>query len=181
MSMIPRITPLLALLALAGCQSARVADPLTAKLAGADEDSQMEFWHTLSERKIVSNDEAFHALLLLFEGKDEAADYPGRVAAMKSKGMLADRFDEPADLAVRRGCLALALGRGAKVKGGVILRGLDALGIQSERYSLRELQYQNVLAAGSENMTFSGAEFIGIIARIEDFQKASQSARAAAN
>ena len=43
-----------------GCQSA-IGQMLPKSLAGDDPDSQLAFWHTLPTRKVVSNDEAFHA------------------------------------------------------------------------------------------------------------------------
>ena len=63
------------------------------------------------ERKAVSNDEAFHALLLFVDGEDAAADYDGRVRALKDRRMLPGGFDGAADAPVRRGTLAVALAR----------------------------------------------------------------------
>src|ERR1700712_4830597 len=94
---------------LAGCHSAKVAEPLTAKLGGSDPDSQMEFWHTLAERNLTSNDEAFHGLLLYLSDADPATDYAGRVTVLKSRGLLDANFHQPADQAVERGILAQAI------------------------------------------------------------------------
>jgi hypothetical protein len=165
--------------AMGGCQSAKIGQPLTATLAGADEATQMEFWHALSERRITSNDEAFHALLLYFAQKDEAADYAGRIAALQERGMLRKGFNEPPDVAVRRGTLALAMLKGMQIKGGLILQSLGLLDVAPERYAHRELQYRNILPPGSEHQTFSGAEFIGLIAKVEDFQREQESRKTA--
>src|SRR5688572_16789794 len=56
-----------------GCQSPRAGKPLAAEHAGSDADAQMEFWHTLTEEPIATNDHAFHGLLLYMDGKDESA------------------------------------------------------------------------------------------------------------
>src|SRR5947207_12592523 len=85
-----------------GCHSAKVAEPLTAKLGGNDPDAQMEFWHTLATRNLTSNDEAFHGLLLYVDGEDPATDYAGRVKTLKDRGLLDRSFDQPADQAVQR-------------------------------------------------------------------------------
>jgi hypothetical protein len=61
--------PLLAVVVLlGGCQSARVDRPLTAELGGSDEDTQLEFWHSLAQQPVTSNDDAFHGLLLFLDG-----------------------------------------------------------------------------------------------------------------
>ena len=39
------------------------------------------------------------------------------------------------------------------------------------RYATRELQYEGLYPPSSPNQTFSGAEFVGVIGRIEDYQR----------
>jgi hypothetical protein len=70
---------------LTGCQSARVAEPLAAKLGGNEPDAQMEFWHQLADQPVTSNDDAFHGLLLYLDGADAAADYASRVQTLKDR------------------------------------------------------------------------------------------------
>jgi hypothetical protein len=152
---------------LAGCHNAKVAEPLTAKLGGSDPDAQMEFWHTLAERNLTSNDEAFHGLLLYLDSADPASDYAGRLSAMKAKGLLNADFNQPADQAIQRGVLAQALVRALKIKGGVMQR----LTRDNPRYAVRELMYMDLYPPSSPQQTFSGTEFLGIIGRIEDYQR----------
>src|SRR3954463_16773115 len=102
---------LLTCLVVAGCHTAKVAEPLTAKLGGNDPDAQMEFWHTLAERNLTSNDEAFHGVLLYLGNDDPATDYAGRVSTLKSRGLLDAGFGQPADQAIQRGTLAQVLVR----------------------------------------------------------------------
>src|SRR5688500_18051373 len=99
---------LLVMALLCGCKSARVSEPLTQKLGGDDPDTQLEFWHQLSERPITCNDEAFHGLLLYIDGTDPNESYEQRVAALKARKMLPESFDQPANQAVHRGVLAMA-------------------------------------------------------------------------
>lgn len=152
---------------LVGCKSAQVAQPLTGKLAGSDPESQLEFWHTLAERPITSNDEAFHGILLFAEGKDDAKSYDERVEALRTRKMLPTGFKEPANQAISRGTLAVAITRAAQIKGGVMLHVMP----NSPRYATRELMYMDLYPPSSPNQTFSGAEFLGIIGRIEDYQR----------
>jgi hypothetical protein len=165
---VTRITAaIVAALFLAGCHSAKVAEPLTAKLGGSDPDAQMEFWHTLAERNLTSNDEAFHGLLLYLSDRDPATDYAGRVKELKSRGLLDPSFSQPADQAVQRGILATALVRALKIKGGVFQR----LTHDNPRYAVRELMYMDLYPPSSPQQTFSGSEFLGIIGRMEDYQR----------
>ncbi|MBI1368830.1 MAG: hypothetical protein GC162_09285 [Planctomycetes bacterium] len=153
--------------ALTGCSSAKVAEPLTAKLAGDDIDAQMEFWHTLEERPLTSNDEAFHAVLLFTDGSDASKSYDERVAALKGRKFLPANFDESADRAVGRGTTAMLLVGILHIKGGIIMQAFGP----SPRYALRELQYLQVVPPSSEQQTFSGAQFVSLIGRAEDYQR----------
>ena len=156
-----------AVILLAGCQTARVERPLTAEWGGNDPDSQLEFWHRLAEEPVTSNDDAFHGLLLFFDGEDPAADYAGRVAALRERGLLPGGFDEPAEQAVTRGTLALALVRALDIRGGVMM----AFPGRNPRYAVRELQFLGLYPPSSENQTFNGAEFLGVIGKAEDYQR----------
>ena len=150
-----------------GCQRATVSDPLTANLAGADEDSRMEFWHTLSQRSTPSNDDAFHALLLFFNNNDPASDFAGRVQTLQELGWLAKDFDEPADLAVTRGTVARILVIALEIDGGLTMHIFGP----AERYAVRELFHEGIFPRSSPHQTFSGGTFVALIGRVEDYQR----------
>ena len=162
------VAVLIALLA-CGCTSAptRVPDSLTKELAGSDPDAQMEFWHQLAQKPLTSNDDAFHGLLLYLNGSDDAETYEARVDTLRARNMLPRGFDEPADVAVSRGTLAVAILRMTGIKGGVTTRVFGP----SPRYAVRELMFAGLYPTSSPNQTFSGSEFVGIIGRIEDYQR----------
>lgn len=152
---------------LPGCQSAHVESSLTENLGGDGVEQQLEFWHTLATRKLTSNDDAFHALLLYVDQKDEAKTYDQRVAALKSRNMLPANFSEPADVAVTRGTLSVAIVNILQLKGGVVMQLFGP----TPRYATRELQYVGLYPDSSPNQTFSGDQFVSIIGRIEDYQR----------
>lgn len=164
---LPAVVALLLAAALGGCRSAQVAQPLTEQLAGNDPQSRLAFWHTLADRPVTSNDEAFHALLLLADDSDEAADYDARVALLKSRRMLSRSFDRPGNEAVRRGTLATAIARLLDIKGGLTMRLVGP----TPRYALRELQYLRLSPAGSPNQTVVGSELLALIGRAEDYRR----------
>lgn len=149
-----------------GCQSAHVTRSVTAKFSGDDADSQLNFWHELANRRLASNDDAFHGILLDLDGHDKCADYAHRVAALKSRGMLKASFDEPADLDVRRGTLATIIVKILGIRGGWAMHVFG----QTERYDLREVVYEGVFPPSSPQQTFSGAEFVGVIGKVDDFE-----------
>jgi len=153
--------------AIAGCQSARVSEPLTRTLAGDDADAQLEFWHQLETRPVTCNDEAFHGLLLYLDQSDPNPDYVSRVNALKSRGLIPRGFNQSADQAVSRGTLAIAISNALKIKGGMMMH----LSPDNSRYATRELVYMDLYPPSTPNQTFSGAEFLGIIGRVEDYQQ----------
>ena len=154
-----------------GCQSPRPGKPLAAELAGSDADAQLNFWHELTDERVTTNDHAFHGLLLYLDSKDDSADYAARVATLRSRKMLPNNFNEPATAAVRRGTLAVAIMRVLKQHGGVTETVTTPLFGPIPRYAVRELMFLNVYPPSTPNQSFSGNEFVGIIGRVEDFQR----------
>ena len=134
------------------CQSAHVDQPLTNTLGGNDPEAQLDFWHTLADRPVTSNDDAFHGLLLFLDGQDPANDYAGRVAELKKRGLLSGGFNQSAGQAVDRGTLAVAIAKVLKIRGGL---AMHAFGV-TPRYATKELVYLDVYPLSSPNQTFSG-------------------------
>jgi hypothetical protein len=104
---------------------------------------------------------------LYFDGNDAAGDYDARVERLKDRGMLPKEFSAPANEAVDRGSLAVAIAKALQIKGGATMR---IFGL-SPRYAVRALQYRGLYPQSSPNQTFSGAEFVGVMGRVEDFQR----------
>ena len=156
-----------AALCLGACNNAQVAHPLTEQLAGNSPEMQLDFWHTLATRPVTSNDEAFHGLILYVNGQDDSTDYAGRVEWMNSQNMLPQDFDRPSNEAVHHGTLAVAITRLLDIKGGLIMRLFGP----TPRYATRELRYMKIIPRVSPHQTLSGIEFVGLVARIEDYQR----------
>src|SRR4051794_12113083 len=112
------VSCLLAVACLSGCHSTTPAQALAPQLAGNEPVVQLQFWHGLPERSVVSNDEAFHALLLFVDGQDGAGSYDERVRLLQEKKMLERGFGRGAAEPVRRGTLAVALTQVLSIKGG---------------------------------------------------------------
>jgi hypothetical protein len=155
------------LLLLAGCHSAHVPADVTSNLGGNDPDVQLNFWHTLAEHHLTSNQDAFHAILLYVDDHDDCADYNARVALLKSRGMLAKDFNEPHDSAVKRGTVAVMFVKILNIHGGWALHLFVST---IPRYATRELIYLAIFPYCSPQQTFSGTEFVGVIGALEDYQ-----------
>ena len=150
-----------------GCQTPRAGKPLAAELTRNTDDAQIDFWHELTDEPVTTNDHAFHGLLLYMDQRDDSADYAARVATLKSRKMLPKHFNEPATAAVRRGIVAVAIMRMIGEHGGVTATLLGPM----PRYAVRELMFLNVYPPSTPNQSFSGNEFVGIIGRVEDYQR----------
>jgi hypothetical protein len=151
----------------AACQSAHVHESVTAKFTGDDTDAQLNFWHELADRHLTSNDDAFHGILLDFDGQDPSTDYAARVATLKSRGLLPADFSEPPDLAIERGTLAVIIVKNLKIRGGWVMHVFG----DTPRYCTKELVYDGIFPPSSPQQTFSGAEFVGVVGKIDDYQK----------
>ena len=152
--------------ALCSCQTAHVAQPLTQVTGGNDPDSQMEFWHELASRPVTCNDEAFHALLLYLDSKDDAANYAQRVEALRERKLLPGNFAGTSNEAIRRGTLAVAIVKILQIKGGWVMHVFGP----TPRYAVRELIYDGLYPPSSPQQTFSGTEFLGIMGKVEDYR-----------
>jgi hypothetical protein len=161
---------------LAGCQTANVKQTVVSQFGGIDADAQLDFWHTLAEQPVTSNDDAFHGLLLFLDGQDLSGTYEQRVSELKRRKMLPSGFDAPADAAVTRGNLAVALSRALGIKGGLTMRLFGPV----PRYATRELYFEGVYPWSGPYQTFSGAEYLGIIGKAEDYQRGNKTAIPAA-
>ncbi len=156
----------LAIALVAGCHTTTVPDQLLPKFAGNEPDTQLDFWHHLATRSLVSNDEAFHGMLLYLDGKDDAQGFAQRTQTLKSRRLIPANFNRPADEALQRGTLAYSIARTLNIKGGLTVR-LTGL---SPRYAIRELEYLDILPTSSTNQVFTGREFVGVIGKAQDYR-----------
>ena len=152
-----------------GCHELKPGKAVPKELSGSDPEAQLNFWHELADEPIASNDQAFRALLLYLDSKDDSESYDARVASLRSRNLLPPDFAAPAEAGVTRGTFAYALMRLLDEKGGVTTR---VFGIHP-RYAVRELVFLEVLPPSTPNQGLSGNDVVGIIGRVEDFQRSS--------
>ena len=148
-----------------GCARTIITNPVSTNYPPEDTTAQLDFWHGLPGQSAVSNDEAFHGILLMFDGADTSMSFENRVAALKDRGWLYKGFDESADVAMQRGTLAYILVRAMDVKGGVMMFVTD----RSARYSNLELQRIGVMPPGSDLMVLDGLDYAGTMSKAQDY------------
>jgi len=157
---------LVAVVGLTACAPSEHASPLTTDYKPGDPEAEMTFWHELAEQPIVTNGDAMHALVELHQGADAHADYAARLAGLKDAGLLDAHFHAPANQAVRRGTVAQIVARHLEIDGGLTMRLVGA----HPRYADRELVYLDIMKPGTPGQALSGIQFVGILARAENFE-----------
>ena len=150
-----------------GCQNATVPQSTLPRLAGNDPGKQIDYWHEIATKNLISNDEAFHGILLYLDNKDDTTTYDQRVASLKSRGYLPRSFNQPADRAVERGTVAVPIAKSLHLNGGLTMR---LTGGMSPRYATRELVYRDVYPMSGVEQVFTGSEFVGVIGKAEDYR-----------
>lgn len=152
---------------LAGCARTVVEEPLLDNPEYAQ--SEVEFWEALEERRVVTNDDALHVLLILAEGEDPYETYEQRAAAAREMGWIG-REAPPANESARVGLLAMALCDILSIEGGLTMRVFGP----SPRYCTRELIHLELLPRRTSNEAFSGLELIDLIGRAEAYARANE-------
>lgn len=155
-----------AAMACGGCTRTVAQNPLNTNYAVDDANAELDFWHSLSSRSAVTNDEGLHGLILLEDGVDRSGGYEGRVQIAKDRGWVSRKWREPADVSMQRGTMAAALVKICGVKGGVWLRLLGNV----PRYAVRELVFLRIMPDPSgETQSMTGLEFVGTISKAQDY------------
>ena len=80
-----------------GCAMERTQLEDSAADTLASLDDELDFWDSVANRRILTNSDALHGLLLLASEDDPAADFQGRLAAAKGLGWVPEKSDLPAN------------------------------------------------------------------------------------
>jgi hypothetical protein len=129
----------------------------------ADE-AELDFWEGLEQQRIVTVNDALHALLLFADEGGSFATYEQRLAAAKRRKWLPAGADPAANESAAVGLVAMAACQVLDVKGGLTMRLLGP----SPRYCTRELVFLGILPPRTEHQSLSGLELIDVVGRLED-------------
>lgn len=148
---------------LGGCAPASITGGDATLPAGEESPA---FLDRVSSQKTVSENDAMRGVLMLLEGKDASETFRDRLAKLRSLRVVDSSWSCDANRPVTRGRLAYMLCQAIHVKGGVLLTLLGP----SQRYCLRELRYQGIMASGIMTTEISGGEYVAVMGRADRYK-----------
>jgi hypothetical protein len=160
--MISRFALLTAMFLLAaGCQPSKPSIAKGQATLPEGEDSA-GFLDRMSSQHTVTQNDAMRGLwLLMNHEKDDNADFTRRVEVLRQRDIVPDSWTFQADKPITKGQLAYMIYQACHVRGGVTL----TLTGPSQRYCLRELQYQRFMSSGTIFDKVPGMEFVAVLQR----------------
>ena len=150
-----------AMLLLCGCQAAQ---PRAASQPAVPADNNAELVEYISDQPFVTAETACRATYILAKGEIFGESYDALVETMKTDKLITGHWSHAADDFVNRAEVAMLIAHAADVRTGFNWR-LTGLG----RYAHRELIYLGIAHNSGEFGLISGGEFLGTLARAEDF------------
>lgn len=120
------------------------------------------YFATLAQKQVVFRYDAAKALVILMGVDEEYINLDSQIAYLKTQGLLPKRFNrqefDPRQ-PLRKGEAAYMFLRALKINGGVTLRLFGP----TERYALKELAYQGIMAPGHAHDLVSGVELVQVM------------------
>ncbi len=130
-------------------------------------DDELDFLDALERRRVVTNHDAIHALLMAAGPEvqeDLPADYESRVNRARQRGWVREEADLPPNQSATIGMIAVAVCDLLEIKGGLTMRVLGP----SPRYATRELVFRQILPRRTDNQSMTGLEFIDLLSRVQE-------------
>lgn len=146
---------------LAGCQAGgRGADVLPT----VPRDGNAALIMHISDQPLVTAEAAYRAVHVLATGEVFAGEFDELAAVLRDKRLIAARWAHTPGQFVDRGTIGFMVCRACEIRSGLnwVLSGWG-------RYAWRELQRKGIAGGGSERALISGGEFVGLLARAEDY------------
>jgi len=156
-TIIVMVSALLAVLT-AGCQGGGIAGADATLPAGQD---SAELLDQISSQRNVSENQALRGILYLLDGRDDNDSFAGRVEALQNRAIVPACWDFDANRPLTKGKLAYMVYQACGVPGGLTLK----LTGPTQRYCLRELQYQGMISSGSWYTPVTGMEYVAVLSR----------------
>jgi hypothetical protein len=121
----------------------------------------------LQSQSMVTTAEAYRAMVMLAEGRDEINSFAGREEYLLANNIIRPEWKLRRDQVVDRGTVAYMVLKVLGLRGGVNFNIMGRLGIGDRRYALRELIYRDVMANGPPYRFISGAELVDVLGRAD--------------
>ncbi len=151
----------LSALMLSGC---RAAQPHATTQPAVPTDTNAELVEYISDVPYLAAEPAYRAVYILAKGEIFEGDYEALAAAMKTDGLIGRGWKYEANAFIDRAAVGHLVARACDVRTGLnwCLTGLG-------RYAYRELIYLGIAHPGGELRLISGGEFLGLMARAEEY------------
>lgn len=125
-------------------------------------EQELDHAEALESRLLTTNNDMLHGFFVFELGEDPWTTYAQRVIDARKRGWLPQGWREPANESATVGRMAAIAAHIVKIKGGLTFSILGP----TPRYALRELIYQDILPARTENQSLSGLEFVDFLNRL---------------
>jgi len=146
---------------LIGCQT---AGPRAASQPAVPADTNAELVEYISDMPYVTAETACRAAYILAKREVFSGGYGDLIDAMQGEGLASKTWNFDADQFVNRAAVAALIARACDIRIGLNWR-LTGLG----RYAHRELIYLGIAHSSGEYGYISGGEFLGTLARAEEY------------
>jgi len=127
-----------------------------------------EFFRQLREKEEVTTLLDGYRVALAVLDNENYTDVPFQTAREKllAAGIIPERWAAQEDATLTRGKMAFILVKALGIKGGITMR---LFGV-SERYALKECNFEELMAAGMTWRSVSGRELVAILARADEYK-----------
>jgi hypothetical protein len=157
----PLLVGILLMPLLTGC---RAAMPRTTTQPAVPTDTNAELVEYISDLPYVTAEAAYRAVYILANNEIFDGDFDTLAGEMKAGGLVGHGWGYGADSFVDRAAIGYLVARACGIRAGLNWQ-LTGLG----RYAWRELIYRRIAHPSGESGLISGGEFLGLLARAEEY------------
>jgi hypothetical protein len=130
-----------------------------------DNEDSAAFLDRISSQERVSENDAMRGILFLTDGNDSTTTFEQRVKMLAERKVVDASWEFGSHRPITKGRLAYMVYQACKVRGGVILTLIGP----SQRYCLRELEYQKLMSEGTIYTDVTGMEYVAVLTRADSY------------
>lgn len=139
-------------------------------------EQELDHAESLESTSVVTNNDMLHGFIVFVGGEDPWTTYAQRVVDARARGWVPRDWREPANESATVGRMASIASHIVEIRGGLSFMLLGP----TPRYALRELIYQDILPARTENQSLSGLEFTDFLNRLSRMSRLKEGTAATA-
>jgi hypothetical protein len=124
--------------------------------ASAEAATKTAYFRELIEKKVTFNSDLAKIIVIFMGTEEECLDFDSQAVFLKENGLLPQGMDFKEYTPLEKGLAAYIFCKALGIKGGIMPR---ILGL-SQRYAVKELAYEGIMAYGNIHELVSGKELI---------------------